>query len=323
MLSAELNRTRKLGVEYEMTIPLVGRGSGHDVQQTLADILSANGLRAVARGYSHDPLPSSADFAVEHDGSVRGESEYAGIQWYPIELKTRILTYDEWENLVPKALDICRYMGARVNKSCGHHVHLALDEVHARRPGPKVIRSLFNIVRRFEPVLFSLVAPSRRTSQFTRPLPDRTRLFHDCHGVRGFRQAVSRWERYYGLNLVNALASEPHVEFRYHHGTLEVEKARHWLRLCLQIVQHATVRNCAAAEHQTTNDRNGFENLRYALGLKSNVGIYSKVSDELKETGKYFLKRFKHFNEEPALTSGEDDKSPQYEPPYGMARGEE
>jgi hypothetical protein len=232
------------------------------------------------------------------------------------------LTYDEWENLVPKALDICRYMGARVNKSCGHHVHLALDEVHARRPGPKVIRSLFNIVRRFEPVIFGLVAPSRRTSQFTRPLPDRSRLFHDCHNIRSFRQAVGRWERYYGLNLVNALASEPHVEFRYHHGTLEVEKARHWLRLCLQVVQHSVTRNCQAAERQVENSRKGFDALRYTLGLKSNIGIYAKVSDELKETGKYFLKRWKHFNE-PASISGEEEKGTQYEPPYMTARGEE
>ena len=321
MLTAEINRTRKLGVEYEMTIPLVGRGSGHDVQQTLADILSANGLRAVARGYSHDPLPSSADFAVEHDGSVRGESEYAGIQWYPIELKTRILNYDEWEALVPKALDICRYMGARVNKSCGHHVHLALDEVHARRPGPKVIRSLYNIVHRFEPVIFGLLAPSRRVSQFCRPL-DRSGLFKDCHNIRGFRQVVSRWERYFGLNLTNALAPQAHVEFRQHHGTIESEKARHWLRLCLQVVQHSVTRNCQAAERQVENSRKGFDAMRFTLGLKSNAGIYSKVSKELLDTGKYFLKRWKHFSE-PAPTSGDDDKSPRYEPPYGMARGEE
>lgn len=296
MLIAEINRSRKLGVEYEMTVPLVGRGSGQDVQQTLANVLTANGLSAVARGYSHEPLPSGVDFGVEYDSSVHGESQYSGIEWFPIELKTRILNYDEWEALVPKALDICRYMGARVNRSCGHHVHVALDEVHSRRPGPRVVRSLYNVVHRFEPVIFSLVAPSRCTSRFAQPLPNRSRLFHSCHGIRSFRQTVSRWDRFYGLNLTNALGSNPHVEFRHHHGTLDSEKARHWLRLCMRLIDHAATRNCQAAEQQVASSRKSYDALRYTIGLKSNHGIYAKVSEELKETGRFFLKRWKTFN---------------------------
>ena len=170
MLTAELNRSRKLGVEYEMAFPLVGAGGGNDVQRMLAHVLTTNGLRAVARGYSHDPLPAGVDLAVEHDASVRGESRYAGISWHSVELKTRIINYDEWENIIPKALEICSYMGARVNRSCGHHVHLALDEIRTRRPGPKVIRSLYNLMHRFEPVVYGLVAPSRNNSSGYQPV---------------------------------------------------------------------------------------------------------------------------------------------------------
>ena len=310
MLTAELNRTRKLGCEFEMTVPLVGRGTGHDVQQMIADILTANGLRSVARGYGHEPLPAGIDFAVEHDASVRGESQFAGIQWCPIELKTGIIDFNQWERLVPKALDICKSLNCHVNKSTGYHVHLALDEVHSRRPGPKVLKSLYNIMHRFEPVIFGLVAPSRRTSRFCQPLQDRSRLFHNCHGIRSFRTATSRFERYYGLNLTNALALQAHVEFRHHHGTLEKEKARHWLRLCLQIVEHAVTRNCQAAEHQIENTRKGFDAFRYTLGLKSNSRIYSKVSDDLLETGKFFLKRWKNFNQGqvPEDNTADDEK---------------
>ena len=63
--NAELNRSRRIGVEHEMTVPLVGTGTGTDVQRTLADVLTANGLRAIARGYSHSPLPDGVDLAVE------------------------------------------------------------------------------------------------------------------------------------------------------------------------------------------------------------------------------------------------------------------
>ena len=81
MLTAELNKTRRIGCEYEMTIPLIGTGSGHDVQQTLANVLTANGIRAIARPYDHTLLPRNTDVAVEYDSSVRGESQYAGITW--------------------------------------------------------------------------------------------------------------------------------------------------------------------------------------------------------------------------------------------------
>ena len=40
-LIAELNRTRRLGVEHELTMPRMGTASGTDVQNTLAEILTA------------------------------------------------------------------------------------------------------------------------------------------------------------------------------------------------------------------------------------------------------------------------------------------
>src|SRR4051812_18880937 len=105
MLSAELNRSRRIGVEYEMTVPLVGTGSGNDVQRTLASVLTANGIRAVARSYSHELVPLGADVAVEFDTSVQGETRYEGISWNSVEIKSRILNgIDDWERIVPKML---------------------------------------------------------------------------------------------------------------------------------------------------------------------------------------------------------------------------
>ena len=74
-LAAELNRTRRLGVEHELTMPRMGNSSGTDVQNTLAEILTANGLPSIARGYSHQSIPDNYDLAVEFDSSIRGHSE--------------------------------------------------------------------------------------------------------------------------------------------------------------------------------------------------------------------------------------------------------
>lgn len=294
MLFAELNPSRKLGAEFEMTVPRIGSGSGNDVQQSIASCLSTNGVRAVARSYQHSPVPADCDVAVEYDTSVRGESRFRGVSWHSVEVKTRILNgVADWEAVVPRTLEICRYLGARVNRSRGHHLHIGFPEATQR---PAVIRSLYNLVHRFEPVLYGLVAPSRRENGYARPMEDRARLLHGCRSHTAYRRALSGWDRQTGLNLTHLFDSAPRIEFRYHHGTLDADKARHWMRLVNRLVEHSVTRACQAARQQTVPDRKGFDAMRYTIGLRSNAGIYAKVAPELRDTSRFLLKRFKALN---------------------------
>ena len=245
MLFAELNLNRKLGCEFEMTVPRIGSGSGNDVQQSIARCLSANGVRAVARSYQHSPVPDRCDVAVEYDSSVRGESRFQGVSWHAIEVKTRILNgVPDWEAVVPRTLEICRYLGARVNRSCGHHIHVSYPEARDR---PTTIRSLYNLMHRFEPVIYGLVAPSRRENGYARALENRARLLHGCRSMTSFRRALNGWNRQSGLNLTHLFEPEPRIEFRYHQGTLDANKARHWMRLVNRLVEHSVTRSCQAA----------------------------------------------------------------------------
>jgi hypothetical protein len=297
MLTAEINRSRRIGVEYEMTVPLVGNGSGMDVQRTLANVLTANGIRAIARGYSHELVPDGVDVAVEYDSSVVGERKWQGVTWFAVEIKTRILSgIDDWERIVPKMLDIASYMGARVNASCGHHVHVSLPEVIER---PKVVRSLTSLVARIEPIIYGLVAPSRRQSTYCCPLGSDVPQFKRCKTLDDLSSSLSGWSRYRGLNLTNAASTAPRVEYRYHHGTLDVDKARHWLRLLLQVTEHAITRNCQSLPEPLPNTRQGFERMATAVGMRVNSKIYRSVSAELAETASYLLRRWKHFNGHP------------------------
>jgi len=303
-LIAEVNRSRRLGCEFEHTICLTGTGTGRDVQQTLANILSANGIPAVARGYTAQAVPEGIDIAVEYDGSIRGESRFQGIKWFPVEIKTKILNgIDEWEHIVPKTLDICKYMGARVNHSTGFHIHIELMEA---RENPKVIRSLFNLLYRYEPVVYGLIAPSRSNNHYARPIPpEKADFFKGCRSMTSLCQQVSRLHCKNGLNLSHIcsgrhLSSNPRIEFRYHHGTLSPVKARHWTRFCLAMVEHAVARNCQSSV-QVENNRRGLERLLVSCGFKVNNQIYGTVSPELRETGKYLIQRWKHFNGNIAL----------------------
>ena len=169
---------RTIGGEYECCVPLVGNGGLVDVQRQIAAVLNANGIRATFRPYSHAPIPPDTDIVVETDSSVRGESRIAEITWIPLEVKTRILYgLQEFERIVPRTLEILRTLNCRVNTSTGHHLHIGFPEVDS---DPRVIRSLYNLVHRFENVVFGLVAPSRRENSYCRPLPDVTKLLHNC-----------------------------------------------------------------------------------------------------------------------------------------------
>ncbi len=81
MLSAKLNMNRRMGAEFECFAAMVGSGNGTDVQRTFAEVLTANGIRAIHRGYQNSPLPRGVDVAVEYDASVRGTSELRGVTW--------------------------------------------------------------------------------------------------------------------------------------------------------------------------------------------------------------------------------------------------
>ena len=296
MLTADIDRSRRIGTEFEFALPQIGSGDGGDVRRTLAEILTANGQPAVARGYSHRPLPAGIDLAIEYDASVRGESRYSGIRWQSVELKTRILEgIDDWERIVPKALSICRYLGGRVNASTGHHVHIAMPEV---RQHPTAFRSLYNTLHRYEALIYGLVAPSRRSGSYARPMLDRPGLLNGCSSLSSISRAMQGHPRTSGFNAIHLFDSSPRWESRYHGGTLDAEKARHWLRLMLRLTDHACLRTCKAAKSQLPNDRQSLDKMLVTIGLKVNSRVYAKVSPELRETGRFLLARWKNLNAE-------------------------
>jgi len=278
-----------------MTMPLVG-GSAGELRQTMANIFAANGLPAMARAYSHAAVPFGYDLVVESDTSITGERQYQGIEWVPVEVKTRILNgTDDYDRVVGKLLELCRYLGARVNASTGHHIHVEVTEV---RNDPSVIRSLYNITHRVEPVIFGVVSPSRRNNRFCLPLPDRSRLLHDCNRLEDFRDALNAagLERYWAVNLTHLFSPAPRVEFRHHAGTLDFEKAKHWRNLCVRLIDHSVQRTCKATKVQLANDQESLLRMLVTLGLKPNSRVYAKVSPELRATGRFLLRRWKHLN---------------------------
>jgi hypothetical protein len=296
MLSSTLNRSRRIGIEIEMAIPLIGGGSQQDLRVKMAQILTANGLRAAARSYSHAPVGDNLDVVVEHDNSVVGESVYRQIDWVSIEVKSRILNGTaDFDAVVKKLCDISRYLGARQNRSTGVHLHLDFPEL---RDGPERLRSFYNLAHRFEPVVFGLVAPSRRENSYCKTMPSPPKFFHTCRTINECQNALNLagYDRYWGFNLTHAFGSTPRIEFRQHQGSLDFEKLRHWRNLCLRLVDHSLQRNCKATPRPLTNDKASLMRMLVTLGLKPNTRVFKTVDPDLRETGRFLLRRWKQLN---------------------------
>jgi hypothetical protein len=102
--------------------------------------------------------------------------------------------------------------GARVNRSCGLHVH-----IDCRRRDPVVVyRRLYAALR----WLYAITSPSRRTNSYCRRNQD-SRLDAQ-HG------------RYYAIN-GQAFSRYQTIEVRLHQGTTDATKIRMWVRLLLAI----------------------------------------------------------------------------------------
>jgi hypothetical protein len=202
----------------------------------------------------------------------------------------------EYERIVPKTLEILRALNCKVNSSTGHHIHIGFQEVNA---DPRIIRSLYNLIHRFEIVIFSLVSASRRSNSYCRSLPDVSKMLHPCRKLPCFQVALGHFERYQALNWSNLFNDDgaPRVEFRYHQGTLDAVKAVHWARFCTQILNHAATRSCQASPEQVPATKAGLQKLLTTVGFKVNTRVYSKVWPELRQTGRYYLlKRWKQLN---------------------------
>ncbi|MGC4033104.1 MAG: amidoligase family protein [Tepidisphaeraceae bacterium] len=293
-LVSSLNRSRKIGAEFEGYIILTGGNDPRAAQDALAHALSQNGIPSVARGYSHEPLPAGVKAAVEYDSSIQPEQRYRGIRWAQIEVKTAKLDgIDEWEAVVPPMLDLLRYAGLRVNASCGHHLHLSFDEVN---DDPRNVRSLWNLYHRHQDTIFHLVSESRRSNSYCRYLPNESKFLHGANSKRELRRRLQRFDRYNWLNLTNLFEDSPRIELRNHHATLDPIKARAWLNLHLAMFDHAIRRGCQAAPSSLPADRKSFDSLMVTIGMRPNSRVYAQVDPHLRTTAKSLLRTYKKFN---------------------------
>ena len=283
---------RQIGLEIETVCGYLGSGGNAQVQENLAALFNANGLSAEARGYSH--LPVNTDWAIETDSSLNfADCPYRGVNVASLEIKTRILRdLADFQTVVPKALELLRFTACHVNTSTSMHQHISIPEI---RENPSIIRNLYNLIYKYQYVLFGLCPHSRLASQYCQPLEPPSPALRRARSLSQFRRAMAPWDRYKVVNFTHIFEDMPRVEFRLWSSTLNPIKALNTARLACGLIDHAVRRSVQSVE-PLRNDRRSLESLLVSTGFKVNSGIYSKVSPDLRETGRWILRRWFEFN---------------------------
>lgn len=171
---------------------------------------------------------------VARDGSIRNSSG-RGIAH---EVISPILYGQEGIDNMKRVVKALSRAGAKVNSTCGVHVHLGTaHNSRVRRMSAakknRMVHRMADLYRHFKGGIDLLVPASRRTGQN-----------HYCVNVDYNQSADNVHENYtnqsinFGRGVVNAgnYSSNGTIEFRQHSGSLNGKKLENWARLMSKIV---------------------------------------------------------------------------------------
>lgn len=220
------------GVEIECYTPSGLYGTD------IAALVTRTGIDCRNEVYNHQ---RRTWWKVVTDGSLRNYQ-------HGIELVSPILSGPEGFAQVRKVCEVLETSRCKINKSCGLHVHVGINEE---------IRTAQNAILlydHFEDAIDSFMAPSRRKSASGFALPSKSyvrdvagRTFNNMLDlIRAYGQHPEHGARthfrYRKANLLSWLQHKT-IEFRQHQGTIDADRTENWLKLCLRIVLAARQRN--------------------------------------------------------------------------------
>lgn len=210
--------TRTFGVEIE--------AYGVPREVLLAE-LRAQGLEAEGEGYNHATRPH---WKIVSDSSVQGQHAF--------ELVSPVLRgYEGLEDLA-RACRALRLTGARVNRSCGLHVHFGARDMS--------IQHLRQVVRNYlvlEASIDSLMPTSRRgdnNAYCASLLRGRSRQHAEgailaAATTEDLSAAANGGSRYHKVNL-QSFFRHGTIEFRQHSASTDFEKISFWVKFLNNLI---------------------------------------------------------------------------------------
>ena len=220
---------RKFGIEIE----------GYNIsREDLAKALNRGGIPATVG------MRGRCD-ATAHKWRVVRDSSIAGVN--PFELVSPILSGDDGIRQIQKVCEILNSLGAKVNSSCGLHVH-----IDARNMSVDSVKA---VVRRYmlnEDIIDKFMPKTRRkdNNRFCRSIlsacyySSQAVALNELGWMSTIQEMTQRFlgNRYVKLNIMSYLVHGS-IEFRHHGGTTDAKKIVNWVSFCQQFVDGAIAGN--------------------------------------------------------------------------------
>ena len=206
---------------------------------------------------------------IMSDASIRCENRNgnSASRLYAVEFVTPICNYNDIET-VQELVRQLRASGARVNSSCGIHVH-----IDASNHTPKTLRNIVNIMASKEDLLYKTlqVNVSRTMEQI------KSMWYNGDDGSYRHYDA----SRYHALNL-HSVFNKGTIEFRLFNSSLHAGVVKSYVQLCLAISHQALVQKSARkTKTQSENEKYTFRTWLLRLGL---------IGEEFKTARHHLLK---------------------------------
>jgi hypothetical protein len=234
-------KEQNFGLELEFT-----NLSRDDAARAIAQVINGNTFFTKERSYDKR-IVTGADgrkWQVMSDASVRGSHSNRGG-----EFVTPICKYEDMST-VQECIRALRRAGAKVDYTCGIHVHVDGANHNARS-----LKNLAFMFRSKEDMIYKGVgAEDRKHNQYCKPIDDElvenirkikkldmhtlADVWYKTYAPYESRAQHYNSSRYHGLNL-HSIWYRGTVEFRLFHSTLHAGKVRAYICLCLAMSAYA------------------------------------------------------------------------------------
>ena len=200
--------------------------------QVAVQALAAAGITAVFEGYTH---AVTRHWKIVTDASVNRTGTGTG----GLELVSPVLRGANGLAELAKAVKALAGAGARVDRTCGVHIHIGMDGLNGAQ-----IMNVVDYYAANQSHINGLVARSRLSSGYCRPANQMSR--YTMQAISQARQATNptqirdafrNGERYYSVN-VTSYAKYGTLEFRQHQGSLNGKKLTNWVKFLLATVEN-------------------------------------------------------------------------------------
>lgn len=278
-------KNQNFGLELEFT-GIARRDAAAAIAKTIND--NYDYIRKV--GYDRRVVKDATgrEWTICSDCSVTGSTSGDGG-----EFVTPICTYDDIET-VQKCIRALRKAGAKVDSSCGLHIH-----IDGANHTAKSLKNLVFTFRAKQDLIYKAAgAEDRKHNTYCKPLDDRLideikrtkRLdmesladdWYDTYAPRQRRSEHYNDSRYHGLNL-HSIWYRGTVEFRLFHATLHAGEVRAYINLCLAM--------SAAAINATRASANTLDNGNEKYAMRCWLLRLGFIGDEWATVREHLLKR--------------------------------